>query len=50
MAETPLKHTSHWNSFGAVEGAVEKPAQGHAARFAVYPDDSDRRNSSCPLN
>ncbi len=42
MAETPLNDTSHWNSFGAVEGAVEKLAQGHAAPFAVYPDEAPR--------
>ena len=42
MAQTTLNDTSHRDSFGSVEGAVEKPAQVHAARFAVYPDDASR--------
>ena len=42
MAETPLNDTSHRDSFGSVEGAVEKLAQSHAAPFAVYPDEAPR--------
>ena len=42
MAETPLNDTPHRESFGSVEGSVEKLAQGHAARFAVYSDDASR--------
>ena len=42
MAKTPLNDTPHRDSFGAVEGAVKKLAQGHAARFAVYPDEASR--------
>ena len=42
MAETRLNDTPHRDSFGAVEGAVGKLAHGHAARFAVYPDDASR--------
>ena len=42
MAETPLNDTSHRDSFGSVEGSVEKLAQGNAAKFAVYPDDASR--------
>ena len=37
MAETPLNDTPHRESFGSVEGSVDKPSQGHAAPFAVYP-------------
>ena len=42
MPETALNDTAHRDSFGSVEGSVEKLAQGHAAKFAVYPDDSSR--------
>ena len=42
MAEAPLNDTPHRESFGSVEGSVEKLAQGHAAKFAVYPDDASR--------
>ena len=42
MAETPLNDTAHRDSFGSIEGAVEKLAQGQTARFAVYPDESSR--------
>ena len=42
MEETTLNDTPHRDSFGSVEGAVEKLAQGHAARFAVYPDEASR--------
>ena len=42
MAETPLNDTPHRESFGSVEGSVEKLAQGNAAKFAVYPDDASR--------
>ena len=40
--ETTLNDTAHRDSFGSVEGLVEKLAQGHAAPFAVYPDDAAR--------
>ncbi len=36
MTKTPLSDAPHRDSFGAVEGTVEKLAQDHAARFAVY--------------
>ena len=42
MAETPLNETPYRESFGSVEGSVEKLAQGNAAKFAVYPDDASR--------
>ena len=42
MAETTLNDTAHRDSFGSVEGLVEKLAQGHAAKFAVYPDEASR--------
>ena len=42
MAETTLNDTLHRDSFGAVEGAAEKLAKGHAARFALFPDDASR--------
>ena len=42
MAETPLNDTPHRESFGSVEGTVEKLAQGRAAWFAVYPDEASR--------
>ena len=41
-AESTLNDSSHRDSFGSVEGIVEKLAQGHAVRFAVYPDDALR--------
>ena len=40
MPETTLNDTAHRDSFGSVEGLVEKLAQGHAAKFAVYPDEA----------
>ena len=40
MAEATPNDTLHRDSFGAIEGTVEKLAQGHAARFAVYPDEA----------
>ena len=40
MPETTLNDNAHLDSFGSVEGAVEKLAQGHAVPFAVYPDES----------
>lgn len=42
MAETPLNDTSHRDSFGSIEGVVDKLAHGHAAKFAVYPDEASR--------
>ena len=42
MPETTLNDTAHRDSFGSVEGLVEKLAQGHAAKFAVYPDEASR--------
>ena len=42
VAETPLNDTPYRESFGSVEGTVEKLAQSHAAKFAVYPDDASR--------
>ena len=42
MAETTLNDTSQRDSFGSIEGSVEKLAQGHAAKFAVYPDEASR--------
>ena len=42
MPETTLNDTAHRDSLGSIEGAVEKLAQSHAARFAVYPDESSR--------
>ena len=42
MAETPLNHTPFRDSFGSVEGSLDKPSQGHAAPFAVYPDEASR--------
>ena len=42
MPETTLNDTAHRDSFGSIEGAVEKLAQNHAAPFAVYPDDAAR--------
>ena len=38
MPETTLNDTAHRDSYGSVEGLVENLAQGHAAKFAVYPD------------
>ena len=43
MPETTLIDAAHRDSFGSVEGLVEKLAQGHAAKFAVYPDEASRR-------
>lgn len=42
MPETTLNDTAHQDSFGSVEGLVEKLAQRHAAKFADYPDDNER--------
>ncbi len=42
VAETPLNDTPHRESFGSVEGSVDKPSQGHAAPFAVYPHENPR--------
>ena len=42
MPEKTLNDTLHRDSFGAIDGAVEKLAQGHAAPFAVYPDEAPR--------
>ena len=42
MPEPTLNDTSHPDSFGAIEGLVEKLAQGHTAPFAVYPDEASR--------
>lgn len=42
MPEKTLNDTAHRDSFGSVEGAVEKLAQDHAAKFAVYPDEASR--------
>ena len=42
MADTPLNDTSPRDSFRPIEGTAEKLAQGHAARFAEYPDDISR--------
>ena len=42
MLETTLNDTAHRDSFGSIEGIVEKLAQGHAAKFAVYPDEASR--------
>ena len=42
MAETTLSDTAHRDSYGSVEGLVEKLAQGSAAKFAVYPDEASR--------
>ncbi len=40
VEETTLNDIPHRDSFGSVEGIVEKLAQGHAAKFAVYPDEA----------
>lgn len=40
MPEKSLNYTAHRDSFGSIEGAVEKLAQGNPARFAVYPDEA----------
>ena len=42
MAEPTPNDTEHRDSFGSVEGIVEKLAQGPAAKFAVYPDEASR--------
>ena len=42
MPETTLNDTAHRDSFGSVEGLVEKLAQGPAAKFAVYQDEASR--------
>ena len=42
MLETTLNDTPHRDSYGSIEGTVEKLAQSHAAPFAVYPDDASR--------
>ena len=42
MPETTLNDTAHRDSYGSIEGTVEKLAQRHAAPFAVYPDDAAR--------
>ena len=42
MPETTLNDTAHRDSFGSVEGLVEKLAHGHAAKFGVYPDEASR--------
>jgi len=42
MPETTLNDIAHRDSFGSIEGAVEKLAQIHAAPFAVFPDDAAR--------
>ncbi|MCY3748548.1 MAG: hypothetical protein OXG64_04550 [Chloroflexi bacterium] len=42
MSDTRLYDSSHPDSFGSIEGTVEKLAKGHAAKFAVYPDEASR--------
>ena len=42
MPETTLNDSAHRDSFGSVEGLVEKLAQGPAAKFAVCPDEASR--------
>ena len=42
MADAPLNDAPYRESIGSVEGTLEKLAQGHAAPFAVYPDDAPR--------
>lgn len=40
MPETTQHDAAHRDSLGSVEGLVNNLAQGHAAKFAVYPDDA----------
>ena len=42
MPENPLNYTAHRDSFASIEGTVENPAQGHAAKFAVRPDEASQ--------
>ena len=42
MPETTLHDAAHRDSLGSVEGLVDNLAQGHAAKFAVYPDEASR--------
>jgi hypothetical protein len=49
MPETTLNTTGHRDSYGSVEGLVEKRAQGHAAKFAVFPHEASR-GVPCYLN
>lgn len=42
MPETTLNDTAYRDSYGSIEGTVEKLAQSYAAPFAVYPDDAAR--------
>ena len=48
MAETTPNDTGHRDSFGSVEGFARKLTQGHAARFAVHPEE-DSRGVPCYL-
>ena len=49
MPETTLHDPAHRDSFGSVEGLVQKLARGPAAKFAVYPDEASR-NVPCYLS
>ena len=40
MSDTRLNDSSHPDSFGSIEGTAEKLAKGHAAKFAVHPDEA----------
>ena len=42
MPETTMTDSGHRDSYGSVEGLVEERAQGHAAKFAVFPDEASR--------
>ena len=42
MPETSLNDAAHRDSFGSVEGIVEKLAQGQAPKFAVHPDEASQ--------
>ena len=49
MPETTPNDPAHRDSFGSVEGLVQKLARGRAAKFAVYPDEASR-NVPCYLS
>ncbi|MDE2903835.1 MAG: hypothetical protein OXP73_12515 [Chloroflexota bacterium] len=42
MAAATMNDTAHRDSFGSVEGLVEKLAEGHSAKFAVNPGHASR--------
>ena len=42
MPETTPNDTAHRDSYGSVEGVVEKLAPNHAVPFAVHPDNAAR--------